>query len=204
MSTATCYTSAMRRYRKNGTPIGDRKVYVVKPGYPVQVWEVFGYETWEEFKAGISIEIITGKFGLEDLDDIVFLTPGARLEGKNIAGARLVRCDISGSRMNACRAPRCVFDHSNMSRSVWIGSNLDYSSLVGIDASYGYFRSSSLEKCDLRGSDLTNSNFSYCDLSGADLRDCRTEGANFTGATREYGEHPIPGWESYDGRLRRT
>ncbi len=61
----------MRRFRRNGTPIGSHKVYAVSPGNSVtyatrpeaKVWLISGYKTWEEAEAGFAFEVMTGAFG---------------------------------------------------------------------------------------------------------------------------------------------
>lgn len=137
----------MRNYRRNGTPIGDRRVYVVLPGTDPMVWEVNGYKFWEEVDAGLPMEVMMGKFGFERVNELVIIRPGARLRGADLDFVSLKDCDLREANLEEAR--------------------LEYANLSGAD----------LRNSNLRGADLGCSRLTGTDLSGAWIEGATLTGA---------------------------
>jgi len=105
----------MSRYRRNGTPIGDRRVYVVLPGADPMVWEVKGYKFWEEVDAGLPMEIMMGKFGFERVNELVIIRPGANLVGAKMVGVDLWKCNLRGAKMRGADLRNAELDLVDLS-----------------------------------------------------------------------------------------
>lgn len=163
----------MRSYRRNGTPIGDRRVYVVMPAWNPKVWEISGYSTWEEVAAGLPLEILMGRFGLDGTNEIVAVMPGANLRG---AYLRLV--------------------------DLW-GANLRGANLEGANLMFARLAHADLSDADLSRANLTRSDLRFSNLEGANLEGANISYAYLEDAYRRHSDDPIPGWRVVDGRLRR-
>ena len=164
----------MARFRRNGTPIGDHKVYVVLPAWEPKVWEISGYRTWEEVESGLPLEIMMGKFGFDYVNEIVGVMPGANLRGAYLRLVDLPRANLIGANLG--------------------GANLMFSRLAH----------ASLRGADLSKANLTRSDLRFADLRGADLSEANLDYVYLDDAIRGSSDPPIPGWRVVDGRLRRT
>jgi len=169
----------MRRYLRNGNPIGDHKVYVVMPGSVPVVWEIKGCRHWEEVPATIELEAMSGTFGPEfDPDKAVIIMPGANLRVANLSGANLRCANISGAK-------------------------LSFADLIGADLSDADLSGAYLGDANLSGAYLIGANLSGADLIGADLSDADLREADLSYAKRLPEDHPIPGWRIISGKLVR-
>ena len=185
----------MSRYRRNGTPTGDRRVYVVMPGWgkvPPKVWEVSGCKEWEEVEPVIAVEAMTGTFGPDfDLSRAVAIMPGANLYGAILRDANLEGADLRDANLEGARL------YSVDLR----GACLYRTNLEGASLSYANLRGAALESANLRGAALESANLEGADLRGADLRDADLEGAKLEGAFRQPDDRPIRGMRVLNGRL---
>lgn len=183
-------------YRRNGTPIGSYRVYVVTTDGTSKVWEVSGYRTWEEAKAGVLVESMSGTFDFEK--NIKIIAPGVDLSGCNFHREKLIRSNMAGS---------------NLSRSCLYGVDLSDSFLRDSDLSHvsGMYAkmSANLARCNLFGSDFESADFRKANLMQADLRrasfkKAKFEGSVLDGAIRDPSDPPIPGWVVRGGLLTRA
>lgn len=162
----------MRRYRRNGNPIGDHKVYVVMPGSSPVVWEIKGCKHWEEVPETVALEAMAGTFGPDfDADKSFIIMPGANLSGERLYSVDLSGADLSGADLSG----------ANLRLANLMGVNLRDSNLI-----YANLVVAQLESADLRGAD-----FFGTQLWGADLK----------GAKRLPEDPPIPGWRFVEGKL---
>lgn len=181
----------MRRYRRNGNPIGDYKVYVVMPGEdgegPV-VWEIKGCRHWEEVPATIDLEAMSGTFGpYFDARKAVIVMPGSRLRC-NLGGADLHMSNLSGSDMRYGLFLGTVFEGSDMAGVDLSQSLLKGSYLSDVDLSMANLEGSIVTDADMRRSlvknsifkdaELRRSNLESSDLEGSILQQAMMEGCN--------------------------
>lgn len=186
----------MRRYRRNGTPIKDRKVYVVKPGFRPKVWEVKGYQTWEEVAAGVPVEAMMGAFDFEK--DITIVMPGAVFSMKNLNGADLSDADLSGAKLNGSYLSGACLVGSYLR-----GANFRDACISGADLRDADLSGADLTDADLRFSEVLRANLEGANLEGAQIRDADLRLANLGGARRLPSDSQIPGWKVVSGRLER-
>lgn len=194
----------MRRYRRNGTPIGKHRVYAVLPCAKVKVWELSGYSTWEEVEAGLPLEVMMGKFGSEGMGYIVAIMPGAKLDHSFFGHAALLDANLSGADLE-----ESSFYCANLSGADLTGANLRGVCLMG-----AYLMGANLSRSNLMDAELQNANL-WCaklknarldgaNLSGTHLVEADLGGVDLDGLKRLDSDHPIPGWRVVNGRLRRA
>jgi len=194
----------MRRYRRNGTPIGFQKPYVVLPGNPPQVWEVDGCKEWEEVPGVVALEAMAGKFGSDfDPSKAVTVMPGADLARSNLARSNLTRSNLIRSNLiranlSGANLRGAVFSFADLTRA-----NLTRADLTSADLSYAYLSYADLSFADLRGADLSYANLSFADLRGADLRGADLNGAALGNAYRKPSDDLIPGWRVVNSKIER-
>jgi hypothetical protein len=143
-----------RQYRRNGTPIGEYRVYALamKGTTCTGEFEISpsGIETYEDLESLVEMEAITGSFGY-GYDRLVITRPGANLIGLKLLGAYIPKADLRGA---------------NLEGADLEGANLESVSLVG-----AILRGACLFEANLYGADLRESNLSRADLRLADLRE---------------------------------
>jgi len=143
-----------RQYRRNGTPIGDHKVYALAMKGIVcsGVFEIFplGIETYEDLEVLVDLDKMSGKFGF-DYDRLAITKPDANLVGADIYGI-----DIRGANLE--------------------GSDIRFSNLAGSE-----LEGAKLAQSNLGGSILYRANFRGSDLRGAVLYECDISRAIFSG-----------------------
>jgi len=110
-----------RRYRRNGTPIGEYKVYALVFKRWAEVYEIVpqGIETYEDLEVLVEMEAMAGKFGF-DFSRIVITKPGVYLEEANLIGVKIPGCNLSGANLSLCDLDEADLDHCNLS-----GANLE-------------------------------------------------------------------------------
>ena len=149
-----------RSYRRNGTPIGDRRVYVVTTKKrPCSVYEINlpGVTEWETGESLVAMERMSVAFGDDSMsDDLVLVKPGAKLTDANLRAANLSGADLSGADLSG----------ANLYRANLSGADLTGAKLLGADLT-----GANLSGANLRGADLTGADLSGAYLTGAYLRD---------------------------------
>ena len=144
-----------RQYRRNGTPIGDHKVYALAMrGYTcTDVFEIepSGIETYEGLEVLVDLEKMSGKFGF-NYDRLVITKPGANLVGADIYGIDIRGANLEGSDIR----------FSNLAGSELEGAKLAHSNLVGSILYGANFRGSDLRDADLYECDIDKAIFSGC------------------------------------------
>lgn len=180
-----------RSYRRNGTPIGDYKVYiiVVDTTIPSRVFEISGMSTYEEAETAVMLEAMTGSLG-NDPGRIVLTRPGANLAKANLSGANLEKCDLSGANLR-----HSTLVGTKLSRSKMSGCNL-----IGVDAKHSNFYMSDLSYSKMWASSFIGSQLDGAKLDGVEVK-APGGGAwldtNFEGAIRPSGPFP-QGWTVND------
>jgi len=166
-----------RQYRRNGTPIGDRKVYALalRKDRPSDVFEIepHGIETYEDLEGLVALEQMAGKFGY-DYDRLVITRPGVDLSGKSI-----LDIDISGS---------------NLSGSHFVKSRFEGSTLDGVDFSGADLSRADLLNTYMSGTVLYGSKLIGAYMEGVNIEECRFDKeTDFSSAYLPDG--PVPyGW----------
>jgi uncharacterized protein YjbI with pentapeptide repeats len=180
-----------RQYRRNGTPIGDHKVYALAifRGKKTRVYEIIpqGIETYEDLDFLVDMEELAFKFG-SGYDRLVITKPGVDLSGEKLVGVDLHKSNLSGAKMSG---------------SYVNGSLLTYCTLIGTDFSNAELRFAYLTGSNMTGADLFNSDVSSAEMYDVKLRDARTSHADFSEAYYPYGEVPAGFVRETTGRLRR-
>lgn len=193
----------MRSYRRNGTPIGDRRVYAVLPCAKVKVWELNGYSTWEEVAAGLPLEILMGKFGSESLQYIVAVMPGANLARSFLGHAALVEANLSGADLEGASFYCAALSGSDLIEANLRGACLMGANLVGADLSRSNLMDAELQNANLWLAKLERARIDGANLCGANLDEADLSGVELDGIKRLESDRPIPGWRVVNGRLRR-
>jgi uncharacterized protein YjbI with pentapeptide repeats len=113
---------------------------------------------------------------------------GARFSGADLSDATFVECqldqaDFSGATLVkatfvTCRGEGVSFRNSNLAQAVMVHGSLFP------DAD---FTGASMEKANLRGTDLSGARFEGANLAGADLSECDATGASFERAAMSGG-----------------
>jgi len=177
-----------RSYRRNGTPIGDRRVYVVTTKKrPCSVYEMSGVTTWEE--ADASFELMRGmyQFGDDSMrDDLALVRPGADLTQANLEDANLERADLSGAIL--CGVNFCIADltEARLCRANFTDAYLEEAVFCGADFTGADLTGARLMMAHLEDSDLTRVVF-----TGTDIKYVEFEGAIYPTGTVP------PGWKRY-------
>jgi hypothetical protein len=222
----------MRRYRRNGTPIGDRKVYVVMPGFrdphdpgPCQAWEIKGLAHWEEVADTIPLEAMTGAFG-RDFDPRIakIICPGANLKSSSLYDGSFEKVDLRDADLRRCDISATAFTDSdfrgaNLSSAVVDAVRFSSCDLRGCRF-YGKIRACSFFGCDLRNVDMSEceiyaASFYHCDLRGTRMSE-NVVNVDFGESERLPSDPPIASvretgagrtlkrWHVVDGRMRET
>ena len=136
----------MRSYRRNGTPIGDRSVYVVVPGPSPKAWEINGCSYWEEVPGAVALESIAGNFGYDfDPSAAIIVEPGCNLSKARLSQISLLLGDLRGAKMEGVILTEGSLMMADLRDANLYGARLAYANLAGAD-----FRGA-----DIRGADLS-------------------------------------------------
>lgn len=210
MSTASCYDGCVRRYRRNGTPIGDRKVYVAKPGWPVQVWEVAGCSEWEQVQTTILLEALGGSFGPDfDVSKSIIVMPGVDLRHLDLYKARLPMSDMTAAMASGSKFYGSYLAGANLMGSDFSDANFRGSVLRSVDFREANLRRSIMSESDLSGADFRGANLDGAEMMKADLRGTLLDGVNCKSAALLYSKRnandgKIEGWRVVRGVLERA
>jgi len=116
-----------RSYLRNGTPIGEYKVYAIAirdSGGPA-VFELnpHGISDYEDLDGLVMMETLSGSFGY-DHERIVITKPGANLEGANLEDANLIRANLYGANLSGANLIRANLNSANLEGAILKGANL--------------------------------------------------------------------------------
>jgi len=105
-----------RQYRRNGTPIGEYKVYALalNSGKWAEVFEItpHGIETYEDLEGLVMLEMIEGRFGAPER--IVVTKPGVDLSGANLRGANLREANLRGANLRGVDLREANLYHADL------------------------------------------------------------------------------------------
>lgn len=151
-----------RRYRRNGTPIGDYNVYAIafKQGERTQVFEVKpqGVETYEDLEMLVMMEELSGAFGY-GYDRLVVTRPGAdlsytKLQVVNLEGANLRTAHLYGANLRGAKLQGANLRDANLYGAILVGANLYGADLRGANLYCATLYGANLERAHYPNGDV--------------------------------------------------
>ena len=191
----------MRRYRRNGTPLGGYVPYMVAPGQngsSAEVMAIDGAETWEDAYSVFVLERLANT-------GLVFFGPQMDMGDYGVHRTILdVGSNFSYTVLNRANLRGAVFRGANLIRSDLPDSILDDVEFSGCSMAQANFHRSSLRGCLMMMCETTKADFSSCSLVGARFGACEgTDKADFSYARMSSKDRPPSGWRIEKGILVR-